>query len=149
MLVKEIMTDNIRAAKETNTLLEAAIGMRAQGIGFLPVVSEDSQRLVGVLTDRDIVVKGLGEGRNLRKTPCREIATRSVATCNAADPVSRAAELMCEFRVRRLLVQDETGRLVGVLSIGDIAASDTPDAETGRILATVCSELTSQTTSQA
>jgi CBS domain-containing protein len=92
--------------------------MRNLDVGPLPVV--DRGKLVGVVTDRDITIRATAEGRDPRLTPVEEVMTRDVVACREDDDVRVAAKLMQDAQLRRLLVVDGLGRLVGIVSLGDL-----------------------------
>jgi CBS domain-containing protein len=121
MVVGKFMSSPVISATPETTIREAADDMRTHNVGALPVIR--SQRAVGILTDRDIVLRalaapGCGLGHD---TPVVEIMSRGVLTCFADQEVAAAAAVMGERRVRRLLVLDRSGAPVGVLSVCDIA----------------------------
>lgn len=125
MKVQEIMTPNPEGISSNGTLREAAHYMKDMNVGILPVVEGDS--LVGVITDRDIVVRALAEDRDPANMRVEEIMSREAFTCRADADLEEAVRIMENGHVRRLLVTDGQGRCVGVVSLGDIATkSDTP-----------------------
>jgi CBS domain-containing protein len=116
MLVREAMESRVHAIAPGQSIVEAARMMREAGTGFLPVV--DGVRLVGVVTDRDIVVRFVAEGADeARSLPVSEIMTSTVTVVGPEDDLTAAGEVMRGAAVRRLAVVDG-GRLVGVLSHG-------------------------------
>lgn len=118
MQVQEIMTKNVRVIDSSTTLVEAAEIMRDEDVGALPV--GDGGRPIGMLTDRDIVVRALAEYKDPAQTLVREVITPRLTTIYADRDVSEAAELMAKDQVRRLLVIDHRQAPVGILSLGDI-----------------------------
>lgn len=124
MEIREIMTSNPEAIPSNGTVREASHHMRDMNIGILPVVKGDS--LVGVLTDRDIVVRVIAEDRDPAKTRVGEIMTRELFTCPEETDLEEAVRIMEDRQVRRLLVTDSKGQCIGIVSLGDIATkSDT------------------------
>lgn len=119
MLVKEAMTRRAETIGPEETLQAAARRMRELGIGVLPVCERD--RLVGMLTDRDIVVRSTAEGSDPVRAPVRTAMTPQVIWCSEDDDIQRAAELMERKAVRRLMVLGPGRRLVGMLSVDDLA----------------------------
>jgi CBS domain-containing protein len=116
MLVREAMESRVHAISPGQSIVEAARMMRDADTGFLPVV--EGARLVGVVTDRDIVVRFVAEGaEDARALPVSEIMTSTVTVIGPDDDLSAAGELMRGARVRRLAVVDG-GRVLGVLSHG-------------------------------
>lgn len=122
MQVREVMTKNVKVIDSTATLLEAAEMMRDQDIGALPVA--DGGRPIGMLTDRDIVVRALAEYKDPAQTRVREVITPRLTTIAADREVSEAAELMAKDQIRRLLVLDDRQTPVGILSLGDIGRTE-------------------------
>ena len=125
MQVKEIMTANVEAVKPDDTLQMAADRMRAANVGFLAVIGNG--KAMGVITDRDIAVRATAEGRNPSVTQVKEFMTPQAIRCHQTSDVNEAAHIMENRQVRRLLVDDEMGRIVGVVSLGDIAVGAPQD----------------------
>src|SRR5690606_721852 len=121
MQVAELMTKDVKVCGLEDPLDKAAQIFWDCDCGFAPVV-DDQGRAVGVITDRDACMAAYTQGKQLNQIPVAEVMSKTIYTCNADAPVSAAATLMGENRVRRLPVVDsDSGRLVGVLSINDIA----------------------------
>lgn len=116
--VKDLMTKDVITVPAACTLSDAARTMRDQDIGILPVV--EGTRLLGVVTDRDIVVRGLAEGRT--NASVAEVMQANVVCVSPDDDEKDAEQTMSEHEVRRLPVVDKSGALVGMLSVGDLAA---------------------------
>jgi CBS domain-containing protein len=132
--VKEIMTRETKYVTPQSTIQEAAKLMTAEDIGFLPVGEND--RLVGSITDRDIVIRTLSNGRDTKTTTVKDIMTPKCLYCYDSDTVEEAANNMSTNKVRRLAVLNENKRLVGVVTIGDLwTKSSTEDA--AKILKTI------------
>jgi CBS domain-containing protein len=123
LLVHDLMTTGAETIEPHDTLQYAAGRMKALGVGFLTVHS-DADGVLGVITDRDIVVRGVAEGVNPEKTTARDIMTGHVVWCYDDTTVSEAARLMEARAVRRLVVLDHQHRLAGVLSIDDLARTE-------------------------
>lgn len=119
MMVKDAMTRRAETIGPDETLQAAARKMRALNIGALPVC--DCERLVGMLTDRDIVIRGVAEGADPAKATVRSSMTPQVVYCVDEEPLHNAARLMEERSIRRMLVLDARKRLVGILSADDLA----------------------------
>jgi len=117
------MSRNVKVIDSTATLLEAAEMMRDQDIGAIPVA--DANRPIGMLTDRDIVVRALADYRDPNQTRVRDIITPRLSTVYEDQDVQEAAALMAKDQVRRLLVIDHQQAPVGILSMGDLGKSDT------------------------
>jgi CBS domain-containing protein len=131
--VKDVMTTSVVYLPSETTIAEAARTMREQDIG--DVVVADGTTLAGVVTDRDIVVRAVAEGRDPDNTTLREIMTADVVTVRSDDTIQQAALLMRDRAIRRLLVVDDDQGLVGVVSIGDLAERIDPDSVLGGISA--------------
>ena len=119
MQLKEIMTPGVEVIAPEATIQEAAEKMRHLDIGPLPVC--DGDRLVGLLTDRDITVRAVAEGRNPATTQVREVMTPEVVYGFDDQDSQDAARLMEQYQIRRLPVLNHAKRLVGIVSLGDLA----------------------------
>jgi CBS domain-containing protein len=120
MQVSEIMTANVECARPDSSLLDAARKMKKLDIGSLPVCGDDD-KLTGIVTDRDIVIRAVADGRDLEETKVRDIMTPDIIFCTDKHPVEHAARLMNQSQVRRLVVLNDQQRMVGILSLGDLA----------------------------
>jgi CBS domain-containing protein len=118
---REVMTEDCECIGESEAVLDAAKKMRELDVGALPICGDDD-RLKGMLTDRDIVVKVLAEGRDPESTKAGELGEGKPVTIGADDSVSEALATMKEHAVRRLPVIDGH-KLVGIVSQGDLAKS--------------------------
>lgn len=132
MQVYEAMTPDVVSVGPEATLMEAAQAMRNLDVGPLPVC--EGARLVGMITDRDITIRATAQGQDPRTTKVREIMTPEVVCCLETDEVSRVAQVMQEAQLRRLLVVSGEGRLVGIVSLGDLAVQAGDDKLTGETL---------------
>jgi len=132
MKIRDIMTPGVECVRPDDTLQEAAVKMKELDVGPLPVCDRD--RIVGMLTDRDITVRAVAEGRDPKATMVREIMTRDVIHCYEDEDVEDAAHLMQERQVRRILVLDRDKRLVGIVSLGDLAAETGDPLRIGEVL---------------
>jgi CBS domain-containing protein len=126
MQVKELMTRKVVVVHPNNTLREAADLMKVLAVGSLPVCDGDC--LVGMITDRDITVRGVAEGQDPWKGLVRDVMTPEVIGCCEDSDIGDAAQLMKTRHVHRLPVFDRDKRLVGIFSLGDLAAG-TSDAQ--------------------
>lgn len=131
MLVRQVMTPHVEVVLAESTLREAAELMRAVDAGSLPVVDAQSE-VVGMVTDRDIVVRGLALGCS-GDSQVAEVMTTRVHVIAEDAPLEEAVRRMRHHEVRRLVVLDESGRLVGVISLGDLAEA-LPDRGMGALL---------------
>lgn len=135
MKVREIMSLDVELVNPDDSIQSAAKKMADADIGFLPVGEND--RLVGMLTDRDIALRAVAKGKSPKNTKVREIMTGKVLYCTEDDEVEEAADNMATLKIRRLPIVDDDKRLVGVLSLGDIALKDN-SATAGMALEQVC-----------
>lgn len=135
MKITEVMTRRVDLTDPEATLQEAARTMAEDDVGFLPVGEND--RLVGMITDRDIAVRAVAAGRDPKTTRVREVMTDRVLYCFEDEDVEAAAENMSRELVRRLPIVNRKKRLVGVVSLGDIAVRHNP-AHAGKTLSSVC-----------
>jgi CBS domain-containing protein len=120
MIVREVMHEGCTCIGEGETVHEAARMMERLDVGALPICGED-ERLRGIITDRDIVVKVLGRNRDPRRTLAGELAQDRLAHVTADAPIEDALALMRERKVRRLPVIDSEKRLCGMISEADLA----------------------------
>jgi CBS domain-containing protein len=120
MRVEEIMKGPVSTVKRDSTVQQAARLMDEEDIGFVPVVDESS-KVVGVVTDRDITVRVVAQGLSGNDVRVERIMTGGVVTAKKGDDMQKVAELMKERKVSRMLVVDEGGKPVGVVSLGDLA----------------------------
>lgn len=124
MKVSEVMSRKVEITRPEDSIQRAAQMMGRIDAGILPVAEGD--RLVGMITDRDIAVRGVGEGRNPTDTPVNQVMTREVKYCFEDDEVDDVAANMAELQVRRLPVLNRDKRLTGIVSLGDIARDHEP-----------------------
>jgi CBS domain-containing protein len=125
MQVQEIMTRGAEIIDPNTTIRDAARKMRADNIGALPVGEND--RLIGMVTDRDIVVRAVAEERSAGNTTVRQVMSERIYYCFEDDDLDDAAETMAEHQVRRLPVLNRDKRLVGMVALADLGRAD-PDA---------------------
>jgi CBS domain-containing protein len=128
--IKEVMTRDVRACEPNATVAEAAKVMAQEDVGPVPIVEDG--RLVGIVTDRDIVVRVVAEGRDPNTTTVREIASTELVTVSPDDDLDEALSLLAERQVRRLPVV-EGDRLVGIVAQADIARLG-KDKKTGEVV---------------
>ncbi len=119
MKVGECMTWDVLIANPEQSIGDAAKAMREVDIGVLPV--GDNDRLVGMITDRDIAVRGIGEGLG-PDARIRDVMSHEVLYCFEDQPIEEVLDNMCEIKIRRLPVLDRSKRLVGIVSLADLAA---------------------------
>ena len=135
MKLNKIMTRDVQVVRPTDTLQTAVLKMRGHDIGMLPIC--DNDRLVGVVTDRDIAIRAAAEGLDPKSATCAEVKSDGVVCCYDDESVDEAARVMKAKQIRRLLVLDrDDKRLVGVVALGDVATNGTAKLS-GEILESV------------
>jgi CBS domain-containing protein len=117
--IKELMTVKPRTVKTGDSIVDAAKLMKGEDTGVAPIV--DGDRLVGVITDRDIAIRVVAEGRDPQSTKVEEVASRNLVTVDPQQDLDEALRLMAQHQVRRLPVVEEDGKLVGILAQADVA----------------------------
>lgn len=121
MQIKDIMTKTVVCANPDDPIVSIAKKMRDENIGAIPVCN--SREVIGVITDRDIVTRAIAKGVNFAKFTVKDIMTRTPFTARDNETVEDAVHLMENKRVRRLPVLDQAGKLVGLISLDDIATN--------------------------
>jgi len=132
MQVKDVMTRGAQCVGPDDTLQQAARKMKDLDVGPLPVCDHD--KLAGMLTDRDIVVRAVAEGRDPATTRVRDVMTPGVCACFEEDDIGEAAKLMREKQIRRLVVLNRDKRVAGIVSLGDLATETQDERLAGRTL---------------
>jgi CBS domain-containing protein len=122
MRCEELMKRDVECVSPTSTAQAAAQRMREQRIGFLPVC-DDSRKILGTVTDRDLAIRILADAR-APTTPVGDVLTREVIACRPEDDLRKAQELMGRNQKSRIMCVDGDGRLVGVISLSDIAQKE-------------------------
>ena len=120
MKLKDIMTPNVECVRPGETLQEAARKMKTLDVGPMPVRGEND-KIVGILTDRDITIRVTAEGKDPRSTRVQDAMSDDVVWCFEDEETDEASRPMREHQVRRLLVMNGDKRLVGIVSLGDLA----------------------------
>jgi len=128
--IRELMTENPRSVSPDSSIQDAAKIMRDEDAGVVPITEGDN--LAGVITDRDIAIRAVAEGRD-GQTTVREIASQDVVTIDPEQELDEALRLMAQHQVRRLPVVEEDGRLVGIVSQADVARHG-DDTRTGEVV---------------
>ena len=129
--VRDAMTSNPRSIEPSTKVADAASLMKSEDVGSLPIV--EGGQLVGMVTDRDIVIRGVADGKDPQSTTVGEIASRDLVTVDPEQDLDEAMRLMAQHQVRRLPVAEEDGRLVGILAQADVAREG-KDAKTGQVV---------------
>lgn len=134
MQVKDIMTKGIRIAEPGEALPHAAKKMRTQHIGSLPVI--ENGELIGMITDRDIAIRAVGDNKDPASVKVRDIMSEDCFWCSETEAVEDAVRIMEQNKVRRLPVMNDAKKIVGMLSLEDVALH-APVSLTGEVLKAV------------
>lgn len=127
MKCSDVMTKDPKACAATDTVEQAAQLMKSEDVGPIPIVG-DNGKLEGIITDRDIVLKVVAEGRDAKTTKLSDVMTTDLISCTIDGDIEEMLDLMEDNQVRRIPVVDGSGRLVGIVSQADIATRlDEPD----------------------
>ena len=129
--IRDAMTSNPRTIDPSTPIQEAARYMRDENVGSLPVLEDG--KLIGILTDRDIAIRAIAEGRDGSAT-AGEIASTDLVTVDPQQGLDEAIRLMAKHQVRRLPVVEEDGKLVGIIAQADIALDGGEEAQTGQLV---------------
>jgi CBS domain-containing protein len=122
MKCTDVMTTEIFCCLPTDSVEEVASVMQSEDVGPVPIVDDlEKRQLVGIVTDRDIVLRAVASGLDARSTRAGDVMTRQVVTCEAGDAIQTALDAMARHQVRRLPIVDKKGRLVGIISQADVA----------------------------
>lgn len=135
MKIYECITHEPHCIRPDTSLAEAAEDMKTLDVGILPVCNEDE--LVGIVTDRDITIRGVASGCNPRVTTVREVMSPVVIYCFDDQDIAEAAELMERRRIRRLPILDRHQNVVGILSLADLAVRSDDHEMATRILTSI------------
>ena len=131
LCIKDVMTSNPCSVDAEKSVAYAAKMMRDEDVGLAPVVEGD--KLIGMLTDRDIAIRVVAEGRNPDDVKVSEVASKQVVTIDPQQDLDEALRIMAKHQVRRLPVVEEDGRLVGVVAQADVAREG-DDTQTGELV---------------
>jgi CBS domain-containing protein len=135
MNCQDVMTPSPVCCLPDDPVIEAARLMREQDIGSIPVVADhESRQLVGMLTDRDLAVRVIAEGRDSRETPVGDVMSTGPVTCQTTDVYQRALQAMGSHQVRRIPVVDRKGRLTGIIAQADVATRLAQPSTTGVVV---------------
>jgi CBS domain-containing protein len=129
-----LMTTEVIAVQPDASLLAVAALMRRHRIGMVPIIDAD-RKVMGVLTDRDIVVRAIAQGRDLGATVVADVMSRELACVDLDAPASQVVETMARHQVRRIPVVDDDARIVGIVSLDDLALRADDDEQLQRTLA--------------
>jgi CBS domain-containing protein len=136
MKIKEIMTNQVAYLNPDANLVEAAQLMQKHDVGVLPVCQ--GENVLGIVTDRDIVVRNIAHGNDPKTTPVKNVMTSNVQMVSPEMSLNQAAELMADHQIRRLPVV-ENNRIVGMVALGDLATQAKYDVELAKTLGEISS----------
>ena len=137
MRVKDCMSENVIWVNTNNTIYDVAKLMNENHIGSVPVC-DNNQNLVGIITDRDIILRGIACNKDVKKTKTIDIMTTDVIRTTKDTEVSWVADIMAKNQIRRIPVI-ENERLVGIITVGDLAKNnDVPDQEIASCMCKIC-----------
>ena len=134
MTCGELMTPAPTCCHPEHTIIEVAEIMKREDVGLVPIVEQTDSKLVGVLTDRDIVMKVVAEGRDPRGTAVSEVMTTSPCACQEQDSIETVMTQMAAHQVRRIPIVDNSGSIVGIVAQADIATRLANPRETGEVV---------------
>ena len=135
--VKDIMCKNVYKVTKDSDIQEVCECMEKNDIGCVPVCDENNC-CCGIITDRDVVVRCDCKGKDVTETQAKDVMTDSVTTIHPDASITEATEAMKEHKVRRLPVVEENGKVVGILSLGDIAQCGCYDKQVGECECDIC-----------
>ncbi len=138
MLAKEIMTKNVEVGNPDMTLVEAARMMKEGDFGMLPVGEND--RLIGTITDRDIAVRGVADGKDVNQCTVREVMSQGIRYCFEDQDLNEISKNFSHHQIRRLPVLNREKRLVGILSLGDLSLSQLDPEKVEQTLSQISKE---------
>lgn len=119
---EEIMTPNPKCCLPTDSVKMVAETMLREDLGSIPVVDNDqSRKVIGIITDRDLVLKVMAAGINSKRTKVEAVMTRKVVSCRADDDVEKAIDSMSKNQLRRIIVVNEENKILGIISQADVA----------------------------
>jgi len=131
----DVMTREPVCCELDDSVTQVASVMKREDVGSIPVVeSREDRKLIGIVTDRDLVVKVLAQGTSIDTATVRDAMTSHPASCKETDDVSKAVELMSERQVRRMPIIDVGGRLTGIIAQADVATRVHSDQKTGELV---------------
>jgi len=130
---REVMTREPVSCQSTDSLVRVAQVMKTEDVGAVPIV-DSSKKLVGMVTDRDIVVKAVAEGRECDSATVRDAMSTDVVTCREDEDIDAAVSRMAQRQIRRIPVVDRNGNLCGIIAQADIATRVNRDKTTGELV---------------
>ncbi len=140
-ICKDVMTPNPICCLPTDNVIAVAQIMKRENIGPIPVIdNKESQKLIGIITDRDLAMKIVGEGRDARSTRIEAVMTRRVVTCRADDEINIALKLMSDHQLRRIVIVDNANTVKGIISQADLATRMDQPEKTAEVVKDISQE---------
>ena len=133
----DVMTRDVKVLAPTDSIRHAAECMDELNVGVVPVCEGD--RVIGMVTDRDIAVRAVAAGKSADSTPVTEVMSEHVRWCYDDQPIDEVVDEMCESQIRRMPVIDHDNHLVGIVSLGDVAARGADERRVGEALRDISS----------
>ncbi|HZO57791.1 MAG TPA: CBS domain-containing protein [Bryobacteraceae bacterium] len=131
----DLMTSDVTCCVTNDKANVAAQSMKTRNVGSMPVVdSHDRKRLVGIVTDRDLALKVVGEGLDSRKTKIEDVMSRDMVVCKTEDDWQLALDAMASHQLRRIPIVDDQGRITGIIAQADVATRIAKPDATGRVV---------------
>lgn len=132
MKLKDIMTTDVEVISPDASLKDCAKKMKQLNVGAIPIC--DGERLLGMITDRDLVIRALAEDRNIEELRAKDVVSSPIVYCFEDEDVESASRIMEVKQIRRLVVLNREKRLVGIVSLGDVAAKIGNEGLSGEVL---------------
>jgi len=140
---KDVMTPNPVCCLPTDHVAAVAQIMKRENIGPMPVVdSQENRKLIGIITDRDLAMKVVGNGRDVESTKVEAVMTRKVITCREDDELKRALKSMSDHQIRRIVIVDSANKVVGIISQADLATRMNQPEKTAEVVKDISQENT-------
>lgn len=131
----DIMTPNPYFCTPTDNVLSVAELMKRENVGSVPVVENDNtQKLIGIITDRDLALKVVGEGLEAKSTQVEAVMTRKIVTCRSDDELQVALDAMSENQLRRIVIVDKVNKVLGIISQADVATRVNQPEKTAEVV---------------
>jgi CBS domain-containing protein len=132
---QDVMTQNPVCCLPEDAVAYAAHLMETENIGSIPVIEDrQSEKLVGIVTDRDLALKIVGNGHDVKSTKVKEVMTRQLVTCRPGDDVQKALDAMAKHQLRRIPVVDSDTRIIGIIAQADVATRVNQPEKTAKVV---------------
>lgn len=132
---EDVMTPNPVCCLPNDIVSTVAEIMKTENVGPLPVIeNEQTRKLIGIITDRDLALRVVGEGRDPKSTRVEAVMTRKVVTCRADDNLQRSLDAMSEHQLRRIVIIDHANKVLGIISQADVATRINQPEKTAQVV---------------